>query len=46
MAIDIVGTRSHLLLAGFAVLAFFFIYFRVPETKGRSIEDIEKLFAD
>lgn len=33
------------LYAGFAVAAFVFVYLCLPETKGRSLEDMEVLFA-
>lgn len=40
--IELIGQGwSFWLLGGFCVLAFVFIYTRVPETMGRSLEDIE-----
>lgn len=33
------------LYAGMAVLALFFVYFCSPETKGRSLEDMEEIFS-
>jgi hypothetical protein len=36
---------AFFLYAGFATAAFVFVYWRVPETKGCSIEDMEKLFS-
>jgi hypothetical protein len=36
---------AFFLFAGIAVLAWFFFYFLFPETKGRSLEDIEELFS-
>lgn len=35
---------SFLIFAGFGLSAIFFVYFKIPETKGRSIEDIVKDF--
>jgi hypothetical protein len=35
---------SFAIFAGVAVLAFVFTYFKVPETKGRSLEDIVRCF--
>ncbi|KAK4490595.1 hypothetical protein RD792_001280 [Penstemon davidsonii] len=33
------------LFAGVAVMAWFFVYFCLPETKGRSLEEMEELFS-
>ncbi|KAJ1697129.1 hypothetical protein LUZ63_005641 [Rhynchospora breviuscula] len=42
-AITVAG--SFFLYAGIAAMSWVFIYFCLPETKGRSLEDIEVLFA-
>ncbi|KAF3338141.1 polyol transporter 5-like protein [Carex littledalei] len=42
-AITVAG--SFFLYAGIAAMSWIFIYFCLPETKGRSLEDIEVLFA-
>ncbi|KAH0450287.1 hypothetical protein IEQ34_020979 [Dendrobium chrysotoxum] len=41
-AISISG--AFFLDAGIAVVGWFFFYFFLPETKGRSLEEMEKLF--
>ena len=38
------GAGSFWLFAGVGIVAWFFVYFRVPETKGRSLEEIEASF--
>ena len=38
------GAGSFWLFAVLGVVAWFFVYFRVPETKGRSLEEIEASF--
>ena len=38
------GAGSFWLFAGLGIVAWFFVYFRVPETKGRSLEEIEASF--
>ena len=40
---DHLGANGTLaIFAFFAVLAFFFVYWRIPETKDKSLEDIER----
>eukprot|EP00980_Cylindrotheca_fusiformis_P008728 scaffold1868_cov193-Cylindrotheca_fusiformis.AAC.13 len=39
-------TGFFLLLAGSCVVVFAFIYFFLPETKGRSLEDMSHYFAE
>ncbi|KAJ4766875.1 Major facilitator superfamily protein [Rhynchospora pubera] len=36
---------AFFLFAGFAVLAWFFFFFLCPETRGRSLEEMEELFS-
>lgn len=36
---------AFFLFAGIALIAWFFFYFLFPETKGRSLEDMEELFS-
>jgi sugar transport protein len=38
------GAGSFWLFAGLGVVAWFFVYFRVPETKGKTLEEIEASF--
>jgi sugar porter (SP) family MFS transporter len=38
------GAGSFWLFAALGVVAWFFVYFRVPETKGRTLEEIEASF--
>ena len=38
------GSGSFWLFAALGIVAWFFVYFRVPETKGRSLEEIEASF--
>ena len=38
------GAGSFWLFAVLGIVAWFFVYFRVPETKGRSLEEIEASF--
>lgn len=42
--LSIIGNAMTFLLFGlFAVIGFFFIWFKVPETKGKSLEELEQL---
>ena len=38
------GAGSFWLFAALGIVAWFFVYFRVPETKGRTLEEIEASF--
>jgi hypothetical protein len=41
-----IGYGTYLFFAGFALLAFFFTWFLIPETKGRSLEEMDAVFND
>jgi SP family arabinose:H+ symporter-like MFS transporter len=44
--IDLIGSPGTFwLFAGFSVIAFVWIWRTVPETKGRSLEEIEQIWA-
>jgi predicted MFS family arabinose efflux permease len=38
------GTGSFWLFAALGIVAWFFVYFWVPETKGKTLEEIEASF--
>ena len=40
------GWGTYIFFAAFCLLAFFFTWFAVPETKGRSLEDMDVVFGD
>jgi SP family galactose:H+ symporter-like MFS transporter len=43
--IDAIGTSATFyLFAGFSVVAYVWVFRRVPETKGRSLEEIQQLW--
>lgn len=37
---------TYIFFAAFALIAFFFTYFFIPETKGKSLEDMDEIFGD
>lgn len=37
---------TYIFFAAFCLLAFFFTYFFIPETRGKSLEDMDKVFGD
>ena len=37
---------GFLLMAGFCTIGFFYILFFVPETKGKTLDEIQRLFED
>lgn len=37
---------TYIFFAAFAFIAFFFTYFFIPETKGKSLEDMDEIFGD
>jgi hypothetical protein len=44
--LETIGYGTYLFFAGFALLAFFFTWFLIPETKGKSLEDMDAVFKD
>lgn len=44
--LDKLGWGTYLFFAAFCLLALGFTYFFVPETKGRSLEDMDRVFGD
>ncbi|KAM3530501.1 hypothetical protein NHJ13051_001334 [Beauveria bassiana] len=40
------GWGTYIFFAAFALLAFLFTWFFVPETKGKSLEDMDEIFGD
>ncbi|GKU08711.1 unnamed protein product, partial [Fusarium langsethiae] len=41
-----IGWGTYIFFAAFCLLAFFFTYFFVPETRGNSLEEMDTLFGD
>lgn len=41
-----IGFGTYIFFAGFAVLAGVFTWFFVPETRGRSLEEMDAVFGD
>lgn len=44
--LDRLGWGTYIFFAAFALLAFIFTYFCVPETRGKSLEDMDVVFGD
>jgi MFS family permease len=44
--LETIGYGTYLFFAGFSVIAFFFTYFCVPETRGKSLEEMDEVFGD
>ncbi len=43
---DLIGSdATFLMFMGFTVVSLFFIFFLLPETKGKTLEEIERLFS-
>ncbi|KAK4892811.1 hypothetical protein LTR27_008725 [Elasticomyces elasticus] len=40
------GWGTYIFFAAFCLMAFFFVWFCVPETKGKSLEDMDVVFGD
>lgn len=41
-----IGFGTYIFFAAFCLLAFFFVWFCVPETKGKSLEEMDEVFGD
>ncbi|KAA8910373.1 hypothetical protein TRICI_004171 [Trichomonascus ciferrii] len=46
MMLEKITWGTYVFFAAFGVIAFFFTYFFIPETKGRSLEEMDKVFGD
>ncbi|KAF2015186.1 general substrate transporter [Aaosphaeria arxii CBS 175.79] len=44
--LETIGYGTYLFFAGFALVAFFFTWFLIPETKGKSLEEMDAVFGD
>ena len=44
--LEVLGFGTYLFFAAFAFISFFFVYFLVPETRGKSLEDMDMVFGD
>lgn len=44
--IESIGYGTYLFFAAFALIAFAFTWFIIPETKGRSLEEMDAVFGD
>ncbi|KAK4968228.1 hypothetical protein LTR42_009511 [Elasticomyces elasticus] len=40
------GWGTYIFFAAFCLMAFFFVWFCIPETKGKSLEDMDVVFGD
>ncbi|PVH94823.1 general substrate transporter [Periconia macrospinosa] len=44
--LETIGFGTYIFFAGFALIAFFFTWFLIPETKGKSLEEMDAVFGD
>jgi MFS family permease len=44
--LDTIGYGTYIFFAAFCLLAFVFTYFFIPETRGKSLEDMDAVFGD
>jgi hypothetical protein len=44
--LETIGYGTYLFFAGFASIAFVFTWFVIPETKGKSLEEMDSVFSD
>lgn len=44
--LDTIGYGTYLFFAAFALIAFAFTWFLIPETKGKTLEEMDGVFGD
>jgi hypothetical protein len=44
--LETIGYGTYLFFAAFALIAFAFTWFVIPETKGKSLEEMDAVFGD
>lgn len=44
--LDSIGFGTYIFFAGFALVAFVFTWFCIPETRGKSLEEMDAVFGD
>ncbi|KAH6475878.1 hypothetical protein HBI59_006230 [Parastagonospora nodorum] len=44
--LETIGYGTYLFFAAFALIAFFFTWFLIPETKGKTLEEMDAVFKD
>jgi MFS family permease len=44
--LETIGYGTYIFFAAFALIAFFFTWFFIPETKGKSLEEMDVVFGD
>lgn len=44
--LETIGYGTYIFFAAFALIAFFFTWFFIPETKGKSLEEMDAVFGD
>lgn len=44
--LDTIGFGTYIFFAAFALIAFIFTWFLIPETKGKSLEEMDQVFGD
>ena len=44
--LESIGFGTYIFFAGFALVAFAFTWFWIPETRGKSLEEMDEVFGD
>jgi hypothetical protein len=44
--LETIGFGTYIFFAAFALIAFFFTWFLIPETRGKSLEEMDAVFGD